>query len=434
MNNIALVNNFFRKHHMYYGDINLKKATDTFLNEMSDGLNLQGSTLKMIPTYITLDNVEICNKKVLVMDAGGTNFRVALVRFDDRGNPDIVYMEKYDMPGSDGEITKDKFFDQIVEYLKPIINESDHIGFCFSYPTEILPSKDGKLICFNKEVKITGMVGEKIGENLLDKLKQKGYNASKSFVLINDTVATLLGGKAQSNERIYGSYIGFILGTGINSCYIEENANIKKNKNISSLPGTQIVNIESGGYGKAPQSDIDRIYVASTESPNTQIFEKMVSGAYQGGLLLTILKQAACENMFSDEAKLRIKSIYNLTSRQIDEFIKNPSGDNIIATSFLDENDRMIVTNIINTFYERVASLISINLAAVIMKTSKGKNPVNPVCISAEGTTFYKSLLIKPKLDRYIKNYFNEQLGVYCKFVKAENATIIGTAVAGAIG
>ena len=32
---------------------------------------------------------------------------------------------------------------------------SDKVGFCFSFPTDILPNKDGKLIHFNKEITIS---------------------------------------------------------------------------------------------------------------------------------------------------------------------------------------------------------------------------------------------------------------------------------------
>ena len=50
------------------------------------------------------------------------------------------------------------------------------------------------------------------------------------------------------------SYIGLILGTGCNACYIEKNENIK-NKFVEDLDKNeyQIINIESGSFSKAPR-------------------------------------------------------------------------------------------------------------------------------------------------------------------------------------
>jgi hexokinase len=74
---------------------------------------------------------------------------------------------------------------------------------------------------------------------------------------------------------------------------------------------------------------------------------------------------------------------------------------------------------------------VTVNLSAVMLKRSKGTNPCIPVCISAEGTTFYKSKLFRNKLEYNIRTYLNDKKGVYCEFVKADNATLIGTAIAG---
>ena len=435
MDHKTIVKNFLEKHNMYYDQIDAKEAVEAFRQEMDDGLAAKpGCSLKMIPTHVSLDHIIFEDKKVIVMDAGGTNLRVALVNFDSKGNAGIEYQKTYPMLGTNGEISKEEFFDQLTEYIRPVADQSQRIGFCFSFPTEILPNRDGKLIHFDKEVKVTGMEGEKIGENLLRVLNEKHLGPIESCVLINDTVATLLGGKAKGTSKEFDSYIGFILGTGTNTCYIEENANIRKNTRIAAVPGTQIVNIESGGYGKAPRSDLDDIFDAGTGSPHTQLFEKMISGAYQGGLLLTILKRAADEALFTPATERNIKNIKELTGEEIDKFCKNPYSSNVISESIADEEDRTRVYLITDAFYERVACLTAVDLAATILKSGKGKNPCRPVCISAEGTTFYKSVFFRPKLDRYVSELLNRRLGIYCDFIKTENANIIGTAVAGMLG
>jgi hypothetical protein len=78
----------------------------------------------------------------------------------------------------------------------------------------------------------------------------------------------------------------------------------------------------------------------------------------------------------------------------------------------------------------QVSRRTAVTLAAVMLKTGKGKNPLKPVLISAEGSTFYKSKLFRPKLERYTAELMNDQFGIYCDYVKAENATLVGTALA----
>ena len=48
----------------------------------------------------------------------------------------------------------------------------------------------------------------------------------------------------------------------------------------------------------------------------------------------------------------------------------------------------------------------------------------------AEGTTFYKAPLLRPKLAYYLDTFLRGELGFACEIVKADDATLIGSAVA----
>lgn len=430
------VDEFFKKFEMSYESMDMEENCKIFMEEMENGLSGNKSSLKMIPTYISMEREIPVEEPVIVMDAGGTNFRVAAVYFDKDKKPVIEDFKLYPMPGTKGGVTKEEFFKTIARYMEPVLGKSKKIGFCFSYPTEILPNKDGRLIQFSKEVKVKGVEGELIGENLLNAVKEMGYADEKSIVLLNDTVATLLGGKASFPDRIFDSYIGFILGTGTNTCYIEENRNIKKVPGISQTEGSMLVNVESGAYKKAPRGKIDQEFDSGMVNPGEYAFEKMISGGYQGGLMLAVIKKAAEEGLFSNEFTQKIAEIKELTSKEIDDFLYYPYGDSALAKCCSglnpgeDSDDRLVLYYIIDAMIERAARLVTVNLSAVILKTGKGRNPCAPVCVTAEGTTFYKSKLFRNKLDYYIRTYLNEQKKAYCEFVKADNATLIGTAIA----
>lgn len=425
------VNSFLRKYGMHYESIDIESNCREFINEMDSGLKGKDSSLKMIPTYIGLGKDIPIDEPVIVMDAGGTNFRVATVYFDKDKKPVIENFKLYSMPGTNGEIGKEEFFETIAEYMEPVLDKSNKIGFCFSYATEIMPNKDGKLLYFCKEVRVKGVEGELIGENVLAAIKKKGYDANKSIVLLNDTVATLLGGKAAYPDRPFDSYIGFILGTGTNTCYIEENKNITKVPSIANTDGSMLINTESGGFSKVPRGKLDIEFDSGTVNPGQYIFEKMISGGYQGGLILTVIKKAAEEGLFGKECSNRIASLDSLASKEIDDYLYYSYGQNKLAQCCVSKADRLALYYIIDNMIERAARLVTANIAAVVLKTGKGTNPCMPVCVTAEGTTFYKSKLFRGKLDYYVKTYLNDDKKVYCDFVKADNATLIGTAIAG---
>ena len=178
---------------------------------------------------------------------------VATVYFDDNFRPVIEKFNRFSMPGSKSPVSKREFFNTIVDYIVKTGEIEDKVGFCFSYPTEILPNKDGRLIQFCKEVVAPKVEGELIGEGLKEALNGRGLKSDVKVILMNDTVATLLAGLATYREKDYDNYIGFILGTGTNCCYVEKNSEIKKLRGLNK-EARQIVNVESGAFGKAPNS------------------------------------------------------------------------------------------------------------------------------------------------------------------------------------
>ena len=77
------VEEFLSKYGMNYAEIDIQKNVDLFIGEMEAGLSGKKSSLKMFPTYIGFRRVIPANEPVIVLDAGGTNLRSALLHFDD---------------------------------------------------------------------------------------------------------------------------------------------------------------------------------------------------------------------------------------------------------------------------------------------------------------------------------------------------------------
>jgi hexokinase len=85
----------------------------------------------------------------------------------------------------------------------------------------------------------------------------------------------------------------------------------------------------------------------------------------------------------------------------------------------------------LDALIERAAKLVAALLASVVLKTDKGKNPCEPVCITAEGTTFYELKSLKTRIECYLRRFLQEKHGRYFEIVKVDNATLIGAAIAG---
>jgi hexokinase len=319
----------------------------------------------------------------------------------------------------------------MARYFSQVITASERIGFCFSYPVEISPNKDGRLIRFAKEIKAPQVVGQMIGENLNLAITNIGLGAAKHVVLLNDTVATLLAGVGWEN-RDFSTYIGFILGTGTNCCYVESNAAVTKQKGLNPQQ-SQIINTESGGMSKAHSGRIDRMFDETTSNPTNHKFEKMISGAYLGPLFLKTIQQACHDGILSSGAAEAIGRMTDLSTKNVNDFMFYPCGDNPLARvcrqGSAEDVTRLYV--IADRLVERAAKLTAINLSAMAIKSGQGSDPARPICIVAEGTTFYQMKTLKSRVEFYLKQYLEDKRGIYTEIIAVENATLIGAAIAG---
>ena len=420
---------FLREHKLRSEDINMQEMVDNFTSEMKGGLEGGNSSLAMIPTYIEADNNFLKETPVVAIDAGGTNFRAARIMFNKDNKLEINGVVNDKMPGLEGEISKDEFFETVAGYIKDLTKDVERIGFCFSYPTDILPNKDGILLRFVKEVQAPGVIGQLIGKNLLETLG----TPDKQIVLLNDTVATLLAGKSASVNKEYDSFIGYILGTGTNGCYIESNSKIVKKGELDQTK-SQIINIESGNFSKIYQTEIDSAFDNSTTDPGVHKFEKMIAGGYLGGLCLLALKTAATENVFTSLPSTGILSITSLSSEEVNNYLANPSsGSTILNACVTEKADRENCIAIIENIVDRAAKLVAISMAAIILKTNKGKSSDRPILITVEGTTFYKMHNLRKYFEKYLDEFLTGERKRYYEFTEVKQSSLVGAALAALI-
>lgn len=425
---------FLRELKIAPGMYQLGEYCELFIEQMSNGLQGLESSLKMIPTYIHAEDEIPYNEDVIVIDAGGTNLRTAVVQFTENDGARISEFRKQGMPGVKREVSAQEFFSAIGDAVEPVYSASSNIGFCFSYAADITKDRDGQLVVFSKEIKAPEVIGKFVGKELLQEMQRRGYGDPKRLTLLNDTVATLLAGKADQADKVYSGYIGFILGTGTNTSYIEKNSNITK-LDDRDMNKSQIINVESGNF-KFPATPLDEEFFAATKDPGAYNFEKLIAGAYLGAYGHLVLKKAVDAGLFSASFKSRFeRDVQNLTTITMDMFLHRPHDTgSLIASCCATDDDAVLAYRLLDRVIERAAKLTAVNLAATVIKSDAGEDPLHPVCINADGTTYYKTHNLKRYTEWYLHQFLDREMGRYYEFVHIDNSPILGAAIAGLIG
>jgi hexokinase len=311
------LSDFARYYGFHYDNIDHEALIRDFCLDMRRGLAGLPSGQPMIPSY--LRPVSSCppGKEVIALDAGGTNLRAARVRFDAEGKAHIKDAKRYPMPGTQGRLSADEFFDKLAEVTAPLLAEGtappEGLGFCFSYSMKMTEDADGIPDIFSKELDIPEVIGRPVGQGLRGALEKRGVKPPKRIVMLNDTVATLLTGISALPRRMpskfgtptvdkcgvpVGPMIGFILGTGFNTAYPETSIP-KINFRESDPARAQIVVAESGTFVNPYQGQIDKEFDQTTKSPGAYTTEKAISGAWLGNLHLHVFKKAIEEGVLS---------------------------------------------------------------------------------------------------------------------------------------
>ena len=369
-------------------ELDRQKLLASFISEMELGLKGEKSSLMMIPAFVGVNGKIPEGSSAMVLDAGGTNFRGAIVSIP----PAISEKQNQPMPGTKGEVDEAAFYDAFAAEVKRLEGKATcrKLGWCFSYPAEATPELDAKLVRWTKNVEAPAIVGQNVGAELLKRTGGEGV------AVVNDTVATLLAAKATEGDKTYSSYIGFILGTGTNTAYVEKNKNILKMPGLDP-DGSMIINAESGSFDKSPDSTFDKAVDSKSGNPGFGRLEKKIAGAYLGSLGLEIFKIAAKEGIFSAKAASSILGLGALETMDFDNFCaswKMPGRENALDSIFTDPADAEAARRLGVPVFERAAVLTAVQLAAFVIKSGEGTDASAPVAINADGSTYYKTRAI----------------------------------------
>ena len=375
----------------------LKAIVCSFRDKTEEGLKTENAEIQCIPTFIAPKTTHIKGKS-LVLDLGGTNYRVAIVDFD-KATPTVH-------PNNGWK--KDMSIMKSVGYTRGIKREEEMpIGYCFSYPAESVPGGDAKLLRWTKGVDIKEMVGEFIGKPLLDYLNERNKIKFTGIKVVNDTIASLFAGLTDNS---YDAYIGLIVGTGTNMATFIPADKIEKLDQSCNAHGLIPVNLESGNFHPPFLTAVDDTVDAISGNPGKQRFEKAVSGMYLGDILKTAFPLEEFEEKFDAQ---KLTSIMNYPDIYKDVYVQ-----------------------VAQWIYGRSAQLVAASLTGLIMLLKSYNKDIRKVCLVAEGSLFWSenrkdknyNILVMEKLRELLQLFGLEDIEVDIKSMN--NANLIGTGIA----
>ena len=335
------------------------------------------------------------------------------------------------MPGALGdEMDADEMFRQMASFALEAAGGCSRACISFSYPCRDHPDGDGEILALCKELQVKGAVGRRVCASLEKALLSLGAGGSRRWRLVNDSVGSLLGGMAGSDRSQFTDYIGFIMGTGVNSCCRLPSAWITKDPEAMTMGGEMIVNMESGCFGRLRLGTVDRQLDAASEMPGDHPAEKMISGSYFRQMLAMTLTLAGKEGEISRQSAENLETLH-ITTAHVDAFWLEPHGNNPLARALVSREDREFAAAVNDALLERAARVAAAGLFAVIQYRALPRG--SRVCICADGSMIRLSPALRPKMEAYLRAFALEGMGVETQFRFVDDATLLGCAWAGLI-
>uniref|UniRef100_A0A671QBD4 Hexokinase-2 n=1 Tax=Sinocyclocheilus anshuiensis TaxID=1608454 RepID=A0A671QBD4_9TELE len=360
------------------------------------------ATVKMLPTFVrsTPDGTE--RGDFLALDLGGTNFRVLLVRVRSGKRRSVEMHNKiYTIPQDITQGTGEELFDHIVHCIADFLEYMGMkgallpLGFTFSFPCHQTRLDQGILIKWTKGFKASGCEGEDVATLLKDAIHRSEDFDLDVVAVVNDTVGTMMTCGYEDPQ----CEVGLIVGTGTNTCYMEEMSNVEL---VDGDEGRMCVNMEWGAFGDRGELDdvcteFDRAVDDQSTYPGKQRYEKMISGMYLGEIVRNVLLDFTAKGLLFRgklSERLKTRGIFEtkflsqiesdrLALRQVRSILQHLG----LTSSTCD--DSILVKEVCSVVSKRAAQLCGAGLSAVVdkIRLNRGLEKLS-ITVGVDGTLY----------------------------------------------
>ncbi|XP_071827931.1 hexokinase-1-like isoform X2 [Apostichopus japonicus] len=397
----------------------------------------KAAVVKMFPTYVRSlpDGSE--NGDFFALDLGGSNFRVLLVKLRD-GNVEMkskVYKIATEIMTGTGENLFNYIADCLAEFKKEqgLEGKDLPLGFTFSFPCRQNGLNSASLVTWTKGFSATGVVDQDVAKLLSEACKRRNVNLD-IIAVVNDTTGTLMScAHADSN-----CYVGLIIGTGTNACYMEALDEVELWNGDKGEPKQTIINMEWGAFGddgsiEDIRTDFDRELDKITLNQGKQLYEKMISGMYLGEISRqAILKLAKEKLLFNGVVSAELQKPWAFESKFLTDIEKDVSTDGLVCREILRQlncrdtmEDVTVVRAICSAVSTRAAKLVTAGLAAVIKKMGR-----KTLTIGVDGSLYKYHPRFHPLMDTFTRELVPE---ARVKYMLSEDGSGKGAALIAAV-
>lgn len=410
----------------------IAKYVDLFIKEIKNGLKGKESSLNILPSFIEFRGKLTDGERIAVLEAGQSSFLKGNFKVGEE-KLEIYGVMGYAMPGLSKEVGAKEFFRQIILNARDVLRNCEKVGFCFRHAIEADPSGDGKLLAWARgDIQVPELVGKLVGQEFKKHLKEE-FGRDYKVIFLNDTVATLIAGLAETRDKEFEDFIGLVHSTGFNLAYIEEGKNLSNIKDSKKyLKSRMVLNTQAGSFAKIKNSKIDKgVYKLLGETPTGSFSQKVNSKCLL--LALKVLIEELSSSILNPGLTKRLNGMDDLDLEQMYSFLKVGLKSSLRISSifrFATLEDASNLGVIIDQIFQRAARLVAIPLCGILKYKDIGHNPIQPVGVIVEGDFFEIVKDFESRVQCEIRHYFGEEDPRYIKFLQVPNATLLGAGIA----
>ncbi len=369
---------FMKSRGMYAEESIIPHFGELFSEDLTAALTGRASMLQPLRSRLGVPGIPRDTKELLAVDFGGTNIRLARMRFDENSRAviDSFTQEKI----QSGRLEKDYFFGWLADRIAAY--DIEDVGFVFSYQAEILPGGDAKIVSLSKGLSVPDATGLVLGEEINKVLVSRGLKPRR-YTIINDTTAVFLSAAAQLKDP-ESLAAAVIAGTGSNCCCVWNG---------------EIINIEWELFRAFERGSFDIRLDEESDNPGEHLTGKQVGGKYLAMLV----------DMCTEEA---LREGVTVGGKADPEAVRDA---------------------IYSIIYGRAAIFIVSMLRGVVAMSpaaASAKEKGGSVWVCIEGGTYDHAPGYKERIDSLIDKYISKELGIDCRIMQVEQAGITGAAIA----
>ncbi|XP_019390874.1 PREDICTED: hexokinase-3 [Crocodylus porosus] len=379
----------------------LSRVQHHMLAAMEAGLRLRkgAHTVPMLPTYVrsTPDGTE--RGSFLVLELRERDLRV--LRAELGGSQEAQLKDRiFAVPQDLREGKGEKLFDFMAKSLCQFLDDlhipatSHQLGFCFPFTCITTGLETSKLQSWSKGYSCSGVVGRDVGQLLQAAIQRQASHDINVMVVVNDTVATMMGCRLGTKP----CEVGLIVGAGTNSCFMEEARYVES---LDDNEGRMCVNTEWGTFGDTgAMADIlttyDEHVDAGSLNKGKHRFEKLIGSLYLGEIARLLLVQLAQDKaLHAGGTTPQLRTQGMVTALEVLNISEDQGG--LAAAQCLlqklglqpSDPDCFTVQQVCLAVVTRAACLCATSLAAMLTHMRKNRElPQLDVCVGVDGDTF----------------------------------------------